>query len=240
MRIWIVALLLAVGGQVQADVLRLGFGSNKPPYVFEYESRGLEYDLVMAAARQADFQVEVHYAPMERLHLMLQRGELDAIATVNAQSGEAFFYSDTCIEYYNMAIALSKRHLSLNSVADLGAYSISSFQRARVLLGREFQRMAEHNPHYHEEAQQIARNRLLYSGRVDVVVADQRIFRYFNSQVADQVDVSQPVTYYALFPPTLYSVGFRQAPQRDLFNQGLKAIRASGEYLRIEQRYAQQ
>jgi polar amino acid transport system substrate-binding protein len=71
---------------------------------------------------------------------------------------------------------------------------------------------------------------LLYSGRIDLVIGDLRGFQYFNSQVADQVDVSQPISIYPLFAPTAYSVGFRLERQRDLFNQGLLAIRASGEY----------
>ncbi len=98
--------------------------------------------------------------------------------------------------------------------------------------------MAEANPRYREEAQQINRNRLLYSGRVDVVVGDSRILRYFNHEVAEQVDTSQPLTWYMLLPATPYSVGFRLDEQRERFNQGLAVIRNSGEYLRIEQRYA--
>ena len=98
--------------------------------------------------------------------------------------------------------------------------------------------MAESNPRYREEAQQINRNRLLYSGRVDVVVGDPRILRYLNREVAEQVDTSQPLTLYLLFQPTAYSVGFRRPLQRDRFDRGLAAIRASGEYLEIERRYA--
>lgn len=135
-------------------------------------------------------------------------------------------------------MALTSRGYRITRMPDLGQYSISSFQRARYLLGPEFQAMAEANPRYREEAQQINRNRLLYSGRVDVVIGDPRILRYFNRKVADQVDVSQPVTHYPLFPPTAYSVGFRLREHRDRFDRGLAAIRASGEYARIEQRYA--
>ena len=98
--------------------------------------------------------------------------------------------------------------------------------------------MAAGNPRYREEALQINRNRLLYSGRADVVVGDPRILRYFNHEVAGQVDTAQSVTQYMLFPPTPYSVGFRLDEQRQRFNRGLAAIRASGQYLQIEQRYA--
>ena len=221
-----------------AETLRMGFGSNKPPYVFENEQRGLEYEIVIAALKSAGFQVlQPYYAPMERLHLRLERGELDGIATTQDDGGAAF-YSDVYIEYQNVAVALAKRQLQINSVADLAGYSISSFQRSRFFFGPEFQAMAEHNPRYREEPRQINRNRLLYAGRIDLVIADRRIFRYFNTLVGDQVDVSQPVTLYPLFPATPYQLGFRLAAQRDRFNQGLKAIRASGEYQQIEQRYA--
>lgn len=231
-------LLAVLASSAWAEPLRIGFGTHKPPYVFEGLSRGLEYDIIVAAVRASGQEVAVRYAPMERLHLAISRGELDGIATTNAYSGVQVFYSQPYIQCRNVALALSSRGYRISSIADLAHYSISTFQRARYLLGPEFQAMAEANPHYREEAQQINRNRLLYSGRIDVVVGDPRIMRYFNREVADQVDTSQPVTHYLLFPPTAYSVGFRLAEQRESFDRGLAAIRASGEYQQIEQRYA--
>ena len=233
--LWLVLLLAPVAC---AESLRIGFGTHKPPYVFEGEHRGLEYDIVAAAVRAAGYDLEVHYAPMERLHLALRRGELDGIATTNRHSGIVAHYSATYIHYHNAAVALAARGYHISTIAELGRYSISSFQRARYLLGPEFQAMADANPRYREEAQQINRNRLLYSGRVDVVIGDPRILRYFNREVAEQVDTRQPLTLYLLFPPTPYSVGFRLPIQRERFDRGLEAIRASGEYLEIERRYA--
>ncbi|PAU64101.1 amino acid ABC transporter substrate-binding protein [Pseudomonas sp. PIC25] len=228
-------LWLAVG--VSADPVRMGFGTHKPPYIFENEHRGLEYDIVDAAFRSAGYTIEAHYLPMERLHLMLKRGELDGIATTNRFSQLDVAYSDVYIQYHNVAAALASRKYDIHSIADLGRYSVSAFQRARYLLGPEFQSMAESNPRYREEALQIARNRLLYSGRIDVVVGDLRILNYFNREVADQVDVTQPLTLYQLFPPTPYHVGFRTASMRDKFNRGLATIRSNGTYQAIERRY---
>lgn len=230
--------LLSLNPAVLAQTLRLGFGTHKPPYVFEGEARGLEYDIVVTAAQRGGLQVEVRYAPMERLHLMLRRGQLDAIATTNERSGISAFYSDAYIYYQNVAVALSARQLDIQQVSDLARYSVSAFQRARFLLGQAFQAMAEANPHYHEEAYQIARNRLLYSGRVDVVVSDMRILRYFNREVYTQVDVSQPLAIYPVFAATGYKLGCNQQRDCQAFNLGLAAIRGSGEYQAIERRYA--
>ncbi|MDP9941004.1 substrate-binding periplasmic protein [Ectopseudomonas alcaliphila] len=236
-RKWMVALLSCWAVTATAQVLHVGFGTHKPPYVFEGEPRGLEYELVDGAARNAGFEVTAYYAPMERLHLMLRRGEIDAITTTHERSGVEAFYSDIYIQYHNAAVALAKRGYQIEHIADLGNYSVSAFQRARVLLGPEFERMAMNNPRYREEALQINRNRLLYSGRTDVVVGDKRIIRYLDREVDDQVDVSQPLAWFEIFPPTLYRVGFRRDEQRRRFDEGLRMLRESGEYQRIEQRY---
>ena len=74
-----VLLLLSCSLVVSAQGLRVGFGTHKPPYLFEGQGRGLEYDIVVAAARSAGYTTEIHYLPLERLHLLLRRGEIDAI-----------------------------------------------------------------------------------------------------------------------------------------------------------------
>lgn len=234
---WVAAALACLSLTAPADVLHVGFGTHKPPYIYEGEQRGLEYELIERAAQNAGFEVTVYYAPMERLHLMLRRGEIDAIATTHQRSGVKAYYSQTYIYYHNVAAALARRGYRIEHIADLGHYSVSAFQRARQLLGPEFERMARNNPRYREEALQINRNRLLYSGRVDVVVGDKRILRYFNREVADQVDVTQALSWFEIFPPTPYRVGFRLDRQRQRFDEGLRKLRESGEYQRIEQRY---
>ena len=55
--------------------------------------------------------------------------------------------------------------------------------------------------------------------------------------IRDRVDVTQPLAWFEIFPPTPYRVGFRLDEQRLRFNQGLRRLHESGEYRRIEQRY---
>ncbi|MFV9682268.1 substrate-binding periplasmic protein [Pseudomonas sp. NY15367] len=236
-RWWLGLTLACLSATAAAQALHVGFGTHKPPYVFEGEPRGLEYEIVTRAAANAGFELTAYYAPMERLHLMLRRGEIDAITTTHERSGVEAFYSDVYIHYHNAAVALARRGYRIERVADLGRYSVSAFQRARFLLGPDFERMAMGNPRYREEALQINRNRLLYSGRIDVVVADKLIIQYFNREVADQVDIHQPLAWFEIFPPTPYRVGFRLDEQRRRFDEGLRMLRESGEYRRIEQRY---
>lgn len=221
-----------------ADVLIVGFGTHKPPYVFENESRGLDYELVEAALGEVGIEMQPYYAPLERLHRMLQYQELDAMATTNQTSGVTAHYSAVYIDYQNVAVTLQHRDIRLERIEDLGNYSISAFQRARFVLGPRFGKMAAANALYREEARQITRNLLLYAGRVDVMIGDRRIIGAFNSDIADRVDISQPVTEHSLFPPTRYRVGFVDAAMQTRFDQGLAAIRANGRYREITQRYA--
>jgi len=221
-----------------SEPLLVGFGTHKPPYVLEEQDGGLEYELVEAALQAAGLEMKPHYAPLERLHRMLQNQKLDAMASTNQTSGVNAHYSDIYIEYQNIAVTLKHRGIRLDTVGDFAGYSISAFQRARFVLGPEFQTMTANNPRYREEARQITRNLLLYAGRVDVMIGDRRIIRAFNTEIADRVDVSQPVTEHSLFPPTGYRVGFADAALRDRFDKGLGAIRANGQYQAITRRYA--
>ncbi len=222
-----------------AEVLLVGFGTHKPPYVFEGEDKGLEYELVEAALADAGVEMKPYYAPLERLHRMLGNQELHAMASTNETSGVAAHYSRIYIEYQNVALSLQRNNIRLETIEDLQSHSISAFQRARFVLGPGFQAMTAANARYREEARQVTRNLLLYAGRVDVMIGDRRIIRAFNTDVADRVDVSQPVTEHALFAPTGYRVGFVDRSMRDRFDQGLVALRADGRYQAITRRYEQ-
>ena len=224
-------------GSGRAVVLQIGFGSNKPPYVFEAERRGLEFDIVVAAARRAGMEVQPFFAPMERLQGMLQQGRVDGIATTNPYSRLKAYFSQPYMEYHNVAVALAQRKLVLNDIADLARYSVSSFQRSRQLLGPQFEAMANANPRYREEGDQQIRNLLLYAGRVDVIVGDWRIIQYFNRLLPPDLVARQALTVYPLFPATPYQMAFRYQWQRDNFDRGLEMLRKSGAYREIEARY---
>ncbi|MBB5019733.1 polar amino acid transport system substrate-binding protein [Chitinivorax tropicus] len=215
----------------------VGFGLNKPPYVFEQAQTGLEVEIISAAFKAAGIEIKMHFAPQSRLHAQLSAGQIDAIVTTLEQSGVSAYYSDSYLSYQNYAISLTSNKLDIRSQDDLSRYSVTAFQRASQILGDRFHAAILKSPGYTEQAQQRTRNLLLYLGRVDVVVGDKRIFNYFSRDIADQVDTSQAVTFHDIFPPTHYKVGFKNQALRDAFNRGLATIRQDGTYARIEKRY---
>lgn len=219
-------------------VLTVGFGMNKPPYVLENENSGLEVEIFREAARAAGYEIKSFFGPMERIKIMMIRGDLDAITNTNINERLNFYNSVPFIEYQNYAIALKKKNLKIKKVADLKNYSIASFQRARDLLGEDFAKVANQNKQYTEFADQKMRNTQLYKERVDVIIADKRIFKYFNTQLGPTIDHEQPVTMYNIFKVNTYQAAFHSEEIMKKFNQGVAKIRKNGTYHRLELKYS--
>lgn len=208
-----------------------------PPYIIQESNSGYEMDVVKAALASAGYTIVPQYVPFARIAVGLQGKSADCALTINESSGvTGVYYSDTHVTYQNVVVTLKSRNLKVASLADLKSLSISAFQDAPLYLGPEFGAMAKANPKYTEIADQQAQVKLLFSGRVDAVVSDINIFKYFRQQVKD-VDVSAEVNYAAIFGQTNYKVAFVSKDVCDKFNVGLKKLRDSGEYNSIYKRY---
>ena len=98
--------------------------------------------------------------------------------------------------------------------------------------------MAKENPQYKETADQKIRNIQLYKERVDVAIADKRIFEYFNTQLDSSFDVKQPIVLYDIFNVIEYQAAFRSKEVMTKFNSGLAAIKKNGIYRKLEVKYS--
>lgn len=231
-------LLLSVVFTVQAAEIKVAVGLSLPPYVIQEKNAGIELDIVSQALAESGATIKPVYLPFSRVPVAFKQGEVDAAITTNENSGIQAAYSDSHVTYQNFAISLTKNKLTIAKIEDLANHSVVAFQNATQYLGPRYKAMADANKAYSEQAQQVKQNLLLYTGRAEVVVADRNIFRYFNAEAAAQhVDVTQPVTYHEIFPPTPYKVAFRNAALRDAFNAALKKMRADGRYDAILKKY---
>ncbi len=219
--------------------LIVGFGMNKPPYVFENENSGLEVEIFREAARAAGYEIQPFFGPLERLISKMQSGKLDAISVTNWNENLHYYRSLPFVTYHNYAIALKKKNLKIKTIADLKNYSITSFQRSRNLLGSEFEKMAKENPQYREFADQKLRNAQLYKERADVAIADIRIFEYFNTQLNSTININHPIVMYDLFKKNQYQAAFHSEAIMKKFNEGLLKIKKNGIYKKLETKYSQ-
>ncbi|WP_051711506.1 substrate-binding periplasmic protein [Andreprevotia chitinilytica] len=231
-------LLLTVALTATADdVVRIGTGYVLPPYVLPEKQSGLEIDIVRAAFVAVGLKIHVDYLPPARALVMAKAGELDVVTSVNEGASKDGYFSDAHISYRNYAITLRSRGFAIKRIEDLAGHSVAAFQNADVSLGPVYAEAIKHASHYQEYPDQLTQNKLLYSGRVEVVVADKLIFEYLNTKLQAEFDIRQPLRLDAVFPPTQYKLLFRDAKLRDRFNAGLAIIRSNGEYRRIEHQY---
>ncbi|WP_374352693.1 substrate-binding periplasmic protein [Chitinimonas sp.] len=223
---------------VEAKEIKVAVGLSLPPYVIQKSNSGMELDVVAQALADAGHSMKPVYLPFARVPLAMQDAEVDAAITVQESSGIKAAFSDSHITYQNFAISLGKNAFKIEGVADLAKHSVAAFQNAKLYLGVPFSVMAGTNKAYAEHAEQVKQNKLLYTGRVDVVVGDRNIFKYFNNEAKQEgIDVSQPVVYHEIFPPTYYKVAFRDSAVRDGFNAALKKMRSDGRYEAIMKKY---
>ncbi|MBC8445525.1 MAG: transporter substrate-binding domain-containing protein [Rhodospirillaceae bacterium] len=221
-----------------ARPLKVAFGLWVPPYVIREEARGIEYDILKEILASKGYEMEPLYVPLARTLMMLKDDDVDGIMSTGIKDLPGC-YTDSHITYWNYAISLKDRNLKINSVADLDDKSVVAFQNAKNYLGDDFHQMAVINPDYRELADQSAQNKLLYSRRVDVVIADRYIFDWLNNDptVKARVNVIQAVTHHALFEPSHFSAVFKSDDICQAFNAGLKQLRASGRYQQIIDSY---
>jgi polar amino acid transport system substrate-binding protein len=208
-----------------------------PPYVITSTNSGIEYDIVKEALGMSNYTLKPMYVPLKRVKHTLESGKSDLALTLNEASGlKNVFYSDSHITYQNVVITLKKNNLKVDNLADLSKLSISAFQDAKLYLGKDFKKMAENNPNYSEIASQDRQIVLLYKGRVQALVADINIFKYFK-QRNKICDTSAPFTIHKIFPETHYKVAFRDKVIRDQFNKNLKKLISSGQKQKIIEKY---
>ncbi len=222
-----------------AETLKIAVGLALPPYVLHQTNKGIEVDIVREALAIKGYQIAPIYLPFARVPIELTDKRVDAAMTVNESSGlTKVFYSDSHITYQNVAISLASNQFTIHDVSSLGNRSIIAFQGATKYLGETFLTMTKSNDRYRELAKQNKQITLLFSGRVETVVMDINIFKYFRRE-EKSVDTSSAVSIHEVFPPSHYKMAFLNKDIRDDFNAGLILLKSSGKYENIISRYIQ-
>lgn len=230
-----------------ARELRVGVGFALPPYVIESEGRGLEIDVIRESLARAGHEVTFVYLPNLRLPIEYAQGNVDCVVA-NADydlvkdSGRKGFSSNNTIAYQNAAISVESCSCNIRSIADLSRYRVLGFNNATKYLGARYVDAVSRNQQYSELADQALQVRMLLTGRVDVVVSDVRIFKWWFKQLKKHalpvnIDVEQRLVYHEVFPPAYRNVTFVKKADRDDFNRGLEELRATGRLDAIIEEY---
>ncbi len=235
--------LAAIVPPARAEELIIAFTIDTPPYVMDQGQSGIEIDIVRAALKPQGYTFRVKQMPYGQLANAVATKEVDAAATV-VQADDGTYYSDNYITFHNAAITKRSSGLKIASIADLKGKSIVAWQNAYEDLGGEFKSLfapavqAPYRAKYQEIANQKQQVEMFWTGQAEVIVIDEAVFKWFTKELAGKVDTSAALDYHDIFPPkTRFRISFKKAQVRDAFNAGLSALRSSGEYQRIYEKY---
>ncbi|PWC87288.1 ABC transporter substrate-binding protein [Azospirillum sp. TSH100] len=162
-------------------------------------------------------------------------GQVDAVSTVPPGMEMPGARSAPYILYQNGASVLKGSGLNVQSVSDLAGKRVITFSGAPDVLPGLRAAIPSFGD-FRERADQMVHSNLLFAGRVDAVLADGLIFAEYNRQLQEKAksagglpfDPAQPVQFTAIFPPTAYSMMFRDESLRADFDRCLAEMKAKG------------
>jgi polar amino acid transport system substrate-binding protein len=237
----LLALLAGWAVGVGAAEVSMAFGERIPPFCFPETNSGIEVEVMRDALAYRGYVLKPKYFPFMRVPVAFKAHEVDAAMSdlgTDLQADGAF-YGDPAVFYDNVFISLASRKLVIRQPEDLRGLTIVAFVGAAKRYP-EWLGVPKAERRYFELNDQALQVLTLHKGRYDLVLSDRNIFKYFSDQV-QRTDgtILDPVTEHSFVKlnPMDYRPVFRDAKVRDDFNAGLAAIKKSGHFKAIYQKY---
>lgn len=223
--------------------VKVFFTNSMPPYLFESNEEGLEFELIEAALKSKGHTLKVvDNVSYKRGLLQLSSSKIDGVVgnknnSAYKKKSKNVYPSNVVLKYVDCAITLKKNHIRLNNISDYKDKRVWAFKTAKKVLGEEFSKMANENPKYSEEFLQRLQVKVLIKNRIDVAISDKNIFLY-------QLNLNKKLNYSkndfdfkSISPQAPRAIMFRNKKLRYIFNKGLKEIRKNGTYNKILTKY---
>ncbi len=219
-------------------VISVGFGAERPPFVFKNQTEGLEIELIQAICDEMGYQIEADFIPNARGYQYLEQKRIDLYTTLTKASKGNAYLSKPYMDFENVLISKPDKPtvISFNQLINA---RLVAFQNAKVFIP-EIKAIKDHTALYLETATQHTQVLLLHRNRVDYVFSERRIFEHYYQQAIMNGDLPPEGFVYKvhhILKPTLYSAGFHDPELRDKFDIALKTIRENGTYQRIIDKY---
>lgn len=205
------------------------------PPMFHADGTGRDALIIREALAACGHGVRFRVVPMGRHWGDYGTGAADGVAVVPPGMRLPGWPSDVYARYQNGASVLTSSGLTINSLADLVGKRVVTFAGGTEILPG-LREIADRFADLRERADQMVHSNLLFAGRVDVVLGDGLIFAEYNRQLRERAgtgqhlpfDANQAVVFTAIFPPSPYTVVFRNERLRDDFNRCLGILSTTG------------
>nr|WP_268820295.1 transporter substrate-binding domain-containing protein [Paraglaciecola sp. G1-23] len=224
---------------ISAEKIIIGTSVNKPPYVIQQTNSGFELELLENVFQLMGKQVEFRYMDYGNgsADRLFEKFQLDALTGVNYRMFlDTSLLSDVYVEYQNVAISLADNNFHINTVSDLARYSIVSFPLAAKALGEEFSKVVDASPLFIKMLEQKKQPEMLIRNRVEVLVMDKQIFKYYLEQTQWN-NALDKVKFHQVFPTNHFRVAFKEIKYVAAFNRALQTFLSSTDYSRLKDKY---
>lgn len=218
------------------------------PYQFKDKNgriTGLDNDLLMAVAKQANCTVKLNNTPWKRALQMLKEGKLDVTSGASKTQERAVyaFYSDPYRDE-GIAVFLLNMNAERASFMDLNAMMSSDFSigiTRGYFYGDAFMTLAK-KPQFNQKVSESSSDekslKKLKVGRIDAILMD----KYVGASLVKSEGLSADVTVHPMpvHSDDIFFIFSKKSVSQDVvdrFNQALELIKASGEYDRIIESY---
>tara|TARA_R110000751_G_scaffold35564_2_gene87394 strand:+ start:29450 stop:30190 length:741 start_codon:yes stop_codon:yes gene_type:complete len=229
--------LILVAQNLNSKELVLVAGLSKPPYVIPEEDSGFEVDLMRGIFAKLGHDISMLYVPYGRTYETMKQVKADIGLTQIKQGGvEAEILSLPYVTYQNVAVSLLKKSIKLDEFKELKSLVVVAFQNAKRVLGSAFAEATKQSPLYIELPEQRNQVELLLTGKVDVVVMDINIFKYF-AKLLTGTGQMEKMQVHNLFAATQYSAAIQDPDLREAFNREFVKFRNTAEYHKLLEKY---
>ncbi len=227
--------LLWTASPAFSDEIIVGFGKDKPPFVFGRDARGLEIDIFREALALSGHTVSVRHFDNDALVEAVLKGRVDAVATARSDN-ERLCQVDEFIRFDNVAISLEEAGANIATIEDLAAYRLVAWQGAYQDLGGVFYDLFSPDSKavstdYLEHHSQEAQVKMFWLNRADVLIIDKVIFGWYRMQLGPEYRSQRAVAYHPVFDsPTHFPALFTNPQLCAAFGEGLARLKQSGRY----------
>tara|TARA_R110000868_G_scaffold61524_8_gene187047 strand:- start:2499 stop:3296 length:798 start_codon:yes stop_codon:yes gene_type:complete len=235
-------LLLFFNTALAADIISIAASDSIPPYVMighEHESKlqGLQVEIVDAAFAAVNLKTRWQTMPNNRLIIHYAKNNVDAALNLPDMNRAAENFSSEMLLYYRNCV-IGKRSLKETWGTSLKSLKILGFQSAKDIFSDFFpNNFLENNSNYNEVPSQKTIAYHAIHGRADLIFSDALVFSFYaQTNWPLQYEKSDLVCLREQKLPR--HIGFKSKVTRDLFNKGLKIIKANGLYDSINSKYS--
>ncbi len=187
---------------------------------------GIEKEIIEGAFEKRGYNVEFKIYGYSRLIKEITDKKVDFASPI-AVNIPNILPVDHYLPFHDVAMTLKSRDLKVDNVSDLKGKAVVAYQKASYVLGDEYRNVVESNTELYKEIHGRENQiQMLFRGRTDIVVGEERILVYLSEKLYGPGKVS----IHPIFQKTNYGGAAWSESLVNDFNRGLEVLKNSGEY----------